>query len=289
MLHHLSHHRSPVSREQYNSNFTRSLPCVPDFSKLAKFFPNVPKTLHRNFLFPLKLTLLVDGAAAGGFLCLVCRHRYTPSMPLVCCCCCSVSNKDLCPTLCGLQHANLPCSYISRSLLKLMSIESVMPSNHLILCYPPFPPALDLSSFRVFSNELALPIKRPNIGASASASALPMNIQGWFPLGLTGLISCSPRDSQESFLASQFESINSSMLSLLDLGFYKQNPCFCCQGQESVITGVLWTGGIHPLLCFLGSVVTLPCTEQHPLPVWAARLMTWVTSALIHPSVSSST
>ena len=68
MLHHLSHHRSPVSREQYNSNFTRSLPCVPDFSKLAKFFPNVPKTLHRNFLFPLKLTLLVDGAAGGGFL-----------------------------------------------------------------------------------------------------------------------------------------------------------------------------------------------------------------------------
>ena len=148
MLHHLSHHRSPVSREQYNSNFTRSLPCVPDFSKLAKFFPNVPKTLHRNFLFPLKLTLLVDGAAAGGFLCLVCRHRYTPSMPLVCCCCCSVSNKDLCPTLCGLQHANLPCSYISRSLLKLMSIESVMPSNHLILCYPPFPPALDLSQLQ---------------------------------------------------------------------------------------------------------------------------------------------
>ena len=175
----------------------------------------------------------------------------------------------VCSNLCPLSQWCHPI--ISFSVTLLFLLPSIFPS------------------FRVFSNELALPIKRPNIGASASASALPMNIQGWFPLGLTGLISCSPRDSQESFLASQFESINSSMLSLLDLGFYKQNPCFCCQGQESVITGVLWTGGIHPLLCFLGSVVTLPCTEQHPLPVWAARLMTWVTSALIHPSVSSST
>ena len=213
MLYHLSHHRSPMSLEQSNSNFTRSLPCVPDFSKLAKFFPNIPNTLHRNFLFPLKLALLIDGAAAGGFLWLVCRHGYTPSMPLICHCCCSVSNKELCPTLYGLQHASLPCSYISRSLLKLMSIESVMPSNHLILCHPLFLLPLVFPSIRVFSNELALCIRWQSIGASASA--LPMNIQGWFPLGLTGLISCSPRDSQESFLAPQFESISSSMLSLL--------------------------------------------------------------------------
>ena len=53
-----------------------------------------------------------------------------------------------------------------------------------------------------------------SIGASASTSVLPMNILGWFPLGLTGLILC-PRDSQESSLAPQFESVNSSMLSLL--------------------------------------------------------------------------
>ena len=52
-------------------------------------------------------------------------------------------------------------------------------------------------------------------GASASASVLAMSIQGWFPLGLTGLISCSPRDSQESSPASQFESFSSSALSLL--------------------------------------------------------------------------
>ena len=54
-----------------------------------------------------------------------------------------------------------------------------------------------------------------SIGASASASVLPMNIQGWFPLGLTGFSSCCPRDSQESSPAPQFESVNSLVLSLL--------------------------------------------------------------------------
>ena len=50
---------------------------------------------------------------------------------------------------------------ISCSLLKLMSIESVMPSNHLILCPPPSPLALSLSQIRVFPNELILCIRWP--------------------------------------------------------------------------------------------------------------------------------
>ena len=54
-----------------------------------------------------------------------------------------------------------------------------------------------------------------NIGASALIPVLPMNIQGWFPLGLTGLISLQSRDSQESSPAPQFESISSLVLSLL--------------------------------------------------------------------------
>ena len=56
---------------------------------------------------------------------------------------------------------------------------------------------------------------RQSIGAATSASVLTMNNQGWFPLGLTGLVSCSLRDSQESSPAPQFESINSLALSLL--------------------------------------------------------------------------
>ena len=52
-------------------------------------------------------------------------------------------------------------------------------------------------------------------GASASASALPKNIQGWFPLGLLVVSPCSPRNSQESSPAPHFKSINSLVFSLL--------------------------------------------------------------------------
>ena len=77
----------------------------------------------------------------------------------------------------------------SWSLLKLMSIESVMPSNHFILCLPLLLLPSVFPSTRAFSSESVLLIRWPNIGTSPLASVLPMNIQGWFPLGLTGLIS----------------------------------------------------------------------------------------------------
>ena len=74
----------------------------------------------------------------------------------------------------------------SQSLPKPMSIESVMPSSHLILCHPLLllPPILP--RIRVFSNESTLHMRWPNIGVSASTSVLPINIQDWFPLGWTG-------------------------------------------------------------------------------------------------------
>ena len=106
-------------------------------------------------------------------------------------------------------------STMSWSLLRFMSIGLAMPSNHLILCHPFLLPPSILPSIQVCSNESALCIRWASTRDSASASALPMNIWGWCPLGLTGLISCSPRDSQESSPTSQFESINSLVLSLL--------------------------------------------------------------------------
>ena len=54
-----------------------------------------------------------------------------------------------------------------------------------------------------------------SIGASASTLVLPMNTQDWSPLGWTGWICCSPRDSQESSPTPQFKSINYSVLSFL--------------------------------------------------------------------------
>jgi len=104
------------------------------------------------------------------------------------------------------------------------SIESVMPSNHLILGHPlPFLPSI-FPSIRVFSKESVLHTSGQSIGVSASSSVLPMNIQDWFPLGLTGLISCSPRDSQESSPTSQFKSINQG-LDFPDSSVGKESTC----------------------------------------------------------------
>ena len=86
----------------------------------------------------------------------------------------------------------------SRSSLKLMSIESVMPSNHLILCplllLPPIPP-----SIRVFSMSQLFTWGGPSIGVSAWASVLPMNTQNWSPLGWTSWISLQSKGLSRVF------------------------------------------------------------------------------------------
>ena len=86
-----------------------------------------------------------------------------------------------------------------QSLLKLMSIESVMPSNHLILCRPLLLLHSIFPSIRVFSNESVLCIRRQSTGVSASASVLPMNTQDWFPLGWTGWISLQSKELSRVF------------------------------------------------------------------------------------------
>ena len=107
------------------------------------------------------------------------------------------------------------CITTSRSLLKLMSIESVMPSNHLILYHPFLLLPSIFPSIRVFSNELALRIKWPKY-LSSSFSISPSNEYSglisfridWFDLlTVQGTLKSSP--------APQFKSINSSSISLL--------------------------------------------------------------------------
>ena len=80
------------------------------------------------------------------------------------------------------------------------SIESVIPSSHLILCHPLLLLLTIFPSIRVFSNESVLHIRWPKYWSfSASASVLPMNIQDWFPLGLTGLISLQSKGLSRVF------------------------------------------------------------------------------------------
>ena len=75
------------------------------------------------------------------------------------------------------------------SLLKFMSIKSVMPSNHVILCQSLLLLPSIMSNIRVFQMSQFFTSDGQNFGVSASASVLPMNIQGSFPLAWTGWIS----------------------------------------------------------------------------------------------------
>ena len=128
-------------------------------------------------------------------------------------------------------QAPLP-STIFQSLFKFMSSESVILSNHLILCHSllfhlqSFPASGSFPMNQLFASG------GQSIGASASASVLPVNIQGWFPLGWTDLLSLLPKDSQESSPAPQSETISSSVLSLIygptltPVHDYRKNHCF---------------------------------------------------------------
>ena len=120
-------------------------------------------------------------------------------------CCCSVIKS--CPTHCDPVNCDprLPCPPLnSRSLLKLMFIEPVMLFTHLIFCHP-------LSFWlRSFPASGFFPMSRLFItggqNTGAPAIVLPMNIQGWFPLGLTGLISLLSKGLSEVFSGTAFQS-----------------------------------------------------------------------------------
>ena len=110
----------------------------------------------------------------------------------------SLSRVQLCDPLIAACQASLSITN-SRSSLRLTSIESVMPSTHLIVCrplllLPPIPP-----SIRVFSSESTVCMRWPSIGVSASASVLPMNTQDWSPLEWTGLISLQSKGLSRVF------------------------------------------------------------------------------------------
>ena len=88
---------------------------------------------------------------------------------------------------------------ISWSLLKLMSMESVMPSNCFILCHPLLLLPSIFSASESFLRSQFFASDSQSIGVSASTSVLTMNIQDWFPLGWTGWISFHPKGFSRVF------------------------------------------------------------------------------------------
>ena len=104
----------------------------------------------------------------------------------------------------------------SWSPFKPISIELVMPSNHLILCHPLLLLHSIFPSIRVFSNESALHIRWPKYCSSASTSVLPMNTHDW-SLGRTGWISLQSKGLSRVFSNTTVEAHQffSAQLSLL--------------------------------------------------------------------------
>ena len=133
----------------------------------------------------------------------------------------------------------------SQSLLKLMSIESMMPSNHLILSSPS--PTFNVSQHQISQST---PMSQlfasggQSVGVSASASVLPMNIQDWVPLGWTGWISLQSK-RLSSLL--QHHSWKASILSCSAFFTVQLSHPYLTTGKTVTLTR--WT--------FLGKVMSL--------------------------------
>ena len=118
---------------------------------------------------------------------------------------------QLCLTLWDLMDCSLPDFLVLHYFLEFAethvhwisdAIQSPHPPSFFSLCLQPFSASGSFPMSQLFISG------GQSIGASASASVLPMNIQGWLPLELTGLNPLCPRDTQESSPTPQFKSIN---------------------------------------------------------------------------------
>ena len=116
------------------------------------------------------------------------RYHFFQSFTVVCFCCLVTQS---CLTLCKSMDCSTPGFPVLHHLpefAQFMFIESVMTSNHLILCHSLSSCLWSFPGSGCFPTCQFFPSGGQSIGASASALVLPVNIQDWFPLGLTGLI-----------------------------------------------------------------------------------------------------
>ena len=126
------------------------------------------------------------------------------------------------------------------SLLKLMSIESVMPSNHLILCCPLRLLPSIFPSIRSFPVSQLFASGGQSTGVSASASVLPMNTQDWFLLGWTGWISLQSKGLSKSLL--QYHSSKASILQCSAFFIVQLSHPYMTTGKTIALTRRIFVG-----------------------------------------------
>ena len=131
------------------------------------------------------------------------------------CCCCSLSHVRLFVTPQTAAHQASLSFTISQSLLKLLFIESVTPSKHLILrCPPPLLPSI-FPSIRVLSSESALCIRCPSIGVFSFNISPSNEHPGLISFKMDWLDHLAVQGTLKSSPTPQFKSINSSAFSFL--------------------------------------------------------------------------
>ena len=113
--------------------------------------------------------------------------------------CCSCSVTQLCPTLCDPMDGSTPGFPALHRLPEFAQTHVHWVSETMQPSYPWSPPLLLPSASGSFPKSQLFASGGPSTRASASASVLPMNIQGWFPLGLTGFISLQSKGLSRIF------------------------------------------------------------------------------------------
>ena len=129
-----------------------------------------------------------------------------------------ISVAQLCLTLCDPMDCSMPGPPVHHQLLEFtqtMSIESVVPSNHLILCHPLLLLPSIFPSFRIFSSESALHIRWPKYWSFSFSICPSSEYSGLISFRMDWLDLLAVQGTLESFPTPQFKSINSSALSFL--------------------------------------------------------------------------
>ena len=165
------------------------------------------------------------------------------------------------------QHARPPCPSPTPGVHKPMSIELVIPSNHLILCRPLLLPPSIFPSIRVFSNESALRIRWPKYWSFSFSIFLPKNIQDLFPLGWTGLISLQSKGLSRAFSNT---TIKASILWHSAFFIVQLSHPYMTSGKTIALTRRTFVGKVMSLLFNMLSrmVIAFLPWSKHPLISW---------------------
>ena len=189
--------------------------------------------------------------------------------------CCSVAKSR--QTLCdphGPQHAFTISITVSRSLLKLMSIELVVPSNHLILCYPLLFPASIFPSIRVFSNESVFRIRWPEYWGFSFSISPSNEYSGLISFRIDWYDLLAVQGTLESLL--QYYSTKASILQHSAFFMVQLSHPYMTTGKTIALTRQTFVGKVMSLLFSMSSRLVIAF-----LPRSKRLLISWLSHHLI--------